>query len=76
MIHRQSLDCQLWGGEGVHPAAIGCVHDGRPQCEHKFHVVNAERTQIYDFETFEEADKKFTELTGETSFTDSLIKQV
>lgn len=72
MIFRQSNQWELWAG--VHPSNIGCVSEGREQCHCKFHVVSKDRTKIYSFEDWQEADKKFTELTKEKRLEDLLIK--
>lgn len=68
MIFKNSTIWQLWGGEGVHPADIGCVHDGRDQCSCKYHVVDKDRTEVFSFENWEEAEEKYCELSGEKKF--------
>lgn len=66
MILRQHNGWELWSG--VHPASIGCVAEGREMCEHKYHLVNEDRTQIESFDDWKKADTRFCEESGAETF--------
>ena len=72
MIFRTSTNWQLWAG--VHPKDIGCISEGREQCTCKYHIVSMDKTKIYSFDDWQEADQKFTELTKEKPLQDLIIK--
>lgn len=49
-----------------HPESIGCIADGRTQCECRYHITAGD-TQ-YSFEEYSEAEKKWCELTSDVPF--------
>ena len=63
MYLRKDNSWELWGN--VHPSSIECEHN---PCACKHHVVNDERTKMYSFDSWREAEDKFVELTGGEPF--------
>jgi hypothetical protein len=74
MIYRKSNTWELWSG--IHPASIGCMAQGKHQCDCKYHVVDTERTQIEGFDDFQLADADYCKKTGEKKFDLVLINHV
>ena len=60
---REKNGWQLWGS--CHPAAIGCIAEGRDQCDCKYHVIDEGRTTVHSFHEYKDAYAKFQELTGD-----------
>ena len=55
----------------AHPKGLGCA--GIPQCECPYHVVDD--TEIYSFDSFQDAQEKYMELTGEPRIDDLIINK-
>lgn len=62
MILREHNGWQLWAE--AHPSSIGCVAEGRERCDHKYHLIDASRTNIQSFDDWGEADSAFCQESG------------
>lgn len=71
MYLRKLNGWELWGS--VHPASVGCVSEGKPQCDCKYHVIDEKRNVSIGFDNFKDADFKYRELSGDQTFEELFI---
>lgn len=67
MMTRTPKNGWAWYQDGCHSVDIGCIAEGREKCTCRYHISDG-KVQ-YGFDDFQEADRKWVELTGSESLT-------